>query len=123
MLARALHVFHCYLGGFQIHQKLTGRQFKQKNMETETLDKLYLEISQFTKAKTAREIELEHFLEQASSSEHEKSIAYLHKSAKAIEKSAQVSFSKRDLPQTYEKMNLSQSLRAAANYLDGVSGS
>lgn len=29
------------------------------NFETETLDKLYLEISQFTTAKTGREIKLE----------------------------------------------------------------
>jgi hypothetical protein len=28
--------------------------------ETETIDKLYLELSQFTKAKTAREIKLQH---------------------------------------------------------------
>ena len=33
-------------------------------MDTETLDKLFLELSQFTKAKTAREIELENLVEQ-----------------------------------------------------------
>jgi hypothetical protein len=34
-------------------------------METEILDKLYLELSQFTQAKTARHIELENGIEQA----------------------------------------------------------
>jgi hypothetical protein len=34
----------------------------KQQMETETLDRLYLEISQFTKAKTNREIELEYKL-------------------------------------------------------------
>jgi hypothetical protein len=35
-------------------------------METETIDKLFLELSQVTKAKTAREIELEKALEDAN---------------------------------------------------------
>lgn len=35
-------------------------------METETLDKLFLELSQVTKARTAREIELESALEDAN---------------------------------------------------------
>lgn len=35
-------------------------------METETLDKLYLEISQFTKAKTGDQAELESLLARAT---------------------------------------------------------
>lgn len=35
-------------------------------METETLDKLFLELSQVTKAKTAREIQLERALADAN---------------------------------------------------------
>lgn len=35
-------------------------------MNTETLDKLYLEISQFTTAKTARDIETERLLGRAT---------------------------------------------------------
>ena len=34
-------------------------------METETLDKFYLELSQFTKAKTAREIKMKQLLSEA----------------------------------------------------------
>jgi len=34
-------------------------------METETIDKLFLELSQVTKAKTARELELEDLLTSA----------------------------------------------------------
>lgn len=37
-----------------------------KSMTTETLDRLYLEISQFTKAKTARDLELESALSVAT---------------------------------------------------------
>lgn len=35
-------------------------------METETIDKLFLELSQVTKAKTARQIQLEKALEDAN---------------------------------------------------------
>lgn len=39
-------------------------------MQTETLDKLYLEISQFTKAKTAQEMELQSVLRRATILSH-----------------------------------------------------
>lgn len=92
-------------------------------METETLDKLYLEISQFTKAKTKRELELERLSDDTHFRHREKIIANLHEDAKEIEKSAQSFFAEGKLEQAYGKSNLSQSLRVAANYLDGVSGS
>jgi hypothetical protein len=38
------------------------------NMQTETLDKLYLEWSQFTKAKTARELYLESLIKEIAES-------------------------------------------------------
>lgn len=43
---------------------------RRRVLETETLDKLFLEISQFTKAKTKRETELAELLQHAEILQH-----------------------------------------------------
>jgi hypothetical protein len=59
------------------------------SMETETIDKLFLELSQFTKAKTAREISLETQLADATRKLEEARKDALEEAAMVCERSAQ----------------------------------